>query len=167
MLFLNLDKLKIHKSYRHQTFTVEINEPGLVTGAIGHMKVAAENALHESFDVLPAIDALYEITICGDGEANDEEIDGFLSATTIITRAFFSRILIKEGRARERRLDVPENLKVMNANMSIIKEAVNSKTLIDNFNLHIVYKDLHYWLIDTKELENSEFVHDVDELEGE
>lgn len=165
MLFISLDKLKLHKAYNYHTYTIEIDDTNYLSGTIGQMKVAAENALSEAFEVLPAIDSVYEVVIVGEGDATGEEAEDFVSAINIITRAFFSRILKNEGRARERRLDVPEKLKVLKANMSIIKEAVNSKTLIDNFNLVIKYKDLVFYLADERDLEETEFIHDIDELD--
>ena len=40
--------------------------------------------------------------------------------------------------------------------MSILKKAINSATIIDNFNVIIKYKDLFFMLVDEKDVEPSE-----------
>jgi hypothetical protein len=167
MLFINLDKLKIHKGYNFHTFTTEINDDQFLVGTIAHMKDAVEIALNKSFETLPSIDTVYEIILSGEGEANDDEAADFVVAINVIMSAFFNRICQNKGRARERRLDVPNTLKTLKCNLSLVKNAINSATLIDNFNVIIKYKDLTYYLADERELEELEFVHDVDELTTE
>ena len=73
--------------------------------------------------------------------------DAFESAVKLITAAFFGVIVGDKGRKRERRLDVPENLKTLNCNMSLLKCAINYQTLIDKFQLEITHNDLRFILV--------------------
>ena len=63
----------------------------------------------------------------------------FESAVNLILTAFFEELTGRSGvgRPRERRLDVPEELKVVNCSMSLMKRAVNYKTIIDKFQVQI------------------------------
>ena len=80
------------------------------------------------------------------GEIEEEE---FESAVNVILAAFFEMMISsKLGRARERRLDVPENLKKeVNCNMSLLKRAINYKTVVDRFQLTIGCRSLQYILV--------------------
>ena len=81
------------------------------------------------------------------GEIEEEE---FETAVNVILAAFFEMLVGKSGvgRPRERRLDVPENLKKeVNCNMSLLKKAINYKTVIDRFQLTIGCRSLQYILV--------------------
>lgn len=81
------------------------------------------------------------------GEIEEEE---FETAVNVILAAFFERLVGKTGigRPRERRLDVPENLKrEVNCNMSLLKRAINYKTAVDRFQLTIGCRSLQYILV--------------------
>ena len=78
-------------------------------------------------------------------ESLDE--DAFESAVKLITAAFFGVIVGDKGRKRERRLDVPENLKTLNCNMSLLKCAINYQTVVDKFQLEIFSGDLRFILV--------------------
>lgn len=78
-------------------------------------------------------------------ESLDE--DAFESAVKLITAAFFGIIVGDKGRKRERRLDVPENLKTLNCNMSLLKCAINYQTVVDKFQLEIFSGDLRFILV--------------------
>ena len=73
--------------------------------------------------------------------------DAFESAVKLITAAFFGVIVGDKGRKRERRLDVPENLKTLNCNMSLLKCAINYQTVVDKFQLEIFCGDLRFILV--------------------
>ena len=73
--------------------------------------------------------------------------DAFESAVKLITAAFFGVIVGDKGRKRERRLDVPENLKTLNCNMSLLKCAINYQTVVDKFQLEIFSGDLRFILV--------------------
>ena len=79
------------------------------------------------------------------GEIEEEE---FETAVNVILAAFFEMMVGKLGRPRERRLDVPENLKKeINCNMSLLKRAINYKTVVDRFQLTIGCRSLQYILV--------------------
>lgn len=78
-------------------------------------------------------------------ESLDE--NAFESAVKLITAAFFGIIVGDKGRKRERRLDVPENLKTLNCNMSLLKCAINYQTVVDKFQLEIFSGDLRFILV--------------------
>ena len=65
--------------------------------------------------------------------------ESFESAVKVILAAFFEELVGQSGlgRPRERRLDVPEALKEVNCNMSLLKRAVNYKTVVDKFQVQI------------------------------
>ena len=75
----------------------------------------------------------------------DEE--AFESAVKLILAAFFEINKIEKGRPRERRLDVPENLKTLNCNMSLLKNAINYQATVDKFQIEIYCGDLRYILV--------------------
>jgi hypothetical protein len=78
------------------------------------------------------------------------EIEEFESAVHCILSNFFSVLIGKLalGRPRERRLDVPEDIKKqVNCNMSLVKRAINYKTLVDRFQLTIYSRTLKYKLV--------------------
>ena len=65
--------------------------------------------------------------------------ESFESAVNVVLTAFFEELTGRSGvgRPRERRLDVPEELKVVNCSMSLMKRAVNYKTVVDKFQVQI------------------------------
>ena len=76
--------------------------------------------------------------------------DDFESAVCCTLSMFFDALISKlgVGRQRERRLDVPENLKKdVNCNMSLLKRAINYKTQVDKFQLTISSRGLQYILV--------------------
>ena len=46
-----------------------------------------------------------------------------------------------------------------------LKKALNHQTRIQKFNIKIIYKDLIFLLVDSKDVPEKEFVHSIDELE--
>ena len=73
--------------------------------------------------------------------------EAFESAVKLILAAAFEAITSKDGRKRERRLDVPENLKTLNCNMSLLKNAINYQTTVDKFQIEIYGGDLRFILV--------------------
>lgn len=80
--------------------------------------------------------------------------NGILSTETFETlvnfllAAFFNELTTKDGRARERRLDVPDNLKEnVHCSRSMLKNAINHRTIVDKFQLEIVGHGLVYILV--------------------
>lgn len=86
----------------------------------------------------------FNITIVDDVDAplaDEEIVDMATSAANLINGAIFNGILIPgKGRQRERRLDVPEELKhSLNASLGVIKDAINTLTTINKFNIEITF----------------------------
>ena len=72
----------------------------------------------------------------------------FETLVNLLLAAFFNEIIGKDGRARERRLDVPDNLKeTVHCSRSMLKSAINHRTLVDRFQLSIVGHGLAYVLV--------------------
>lgn len=78
---------------------------------------------------------------------NEEE---FETVVNVILAAFFEIITgqLRFGRNRERRLDVPEELKTsVNCSMSLLKRAINYRTVVDKFQLVVNCGEFHYVLV--------------------
>lgn len=74
----------------------------------------------------------------------------FECAVNCALSCFFSELIgtLGLGRSRERRLDVPENLKIeVNCNMSLLKRAINYKTKLDRFQLTLSSRTLQYIMV--------------------
>ena len=79
-------------------------------------------------------------------EELSEEV--FETAVNVLVAEFFKGIRINQGRQRERRLDVPDELKQnVHCNMSLLKNAINYNTLIDKFQLGIINRELAYIMV--------------------
>lgn len=105
------------------------------------MKHAAKNLVADLDE-----DKIYNFAFDLLGEIEEEE---FETAVNVILAVFFEIMTdTKLGRPRERRLDVPENLKKeVNCNMSLLKRAINYKTVVDRFQLTIGCRSLQYILV--------------------
>lgn len=105
-------------------------------------------AVKKAFEVIdrPTRPYKFEFEVQADEELS---VESFESAVKLILAAAFETILVdtKKGRPRERRLDVPENLKTLNCNMSLLKNAINYQTLVDKFQIEIYSGDLRYILV--------------------
>lgn len=106
-------------------------------------------AVKKAFEVVdrPSRPYKFEFEVQADEELS---VESFESAVKLILAAAFEMILVdtKKGRPRERRLDVPENLKAsVNCNMSLLKNAINYQTLVDKFQIEIYSGDLRYILV--------------------
>lgn len=147
MLFIDLNKLKIIKDFHFHIASAELDFD------VDKSVVAQSDSLIDTFKTLivPSPVAIsYDLTIRGEGVATDEEAEDFLSAVNVISVIFFANMITEDGRQREHRLDVPEKLLPVKISKSIMKKAVNQKTINDVFNLTIRYKDLIYILCDEK-----------------
>lgn len=156
MLFADLDKLKITKTYNYQTKSSVIGDESLLQGTLAQIGFAAKNASQELLAEAPAIECVYEFIIDGDGVATEDEAADFLVVVNAVIAQFFSCFTSAEARARQYRLDVAPKLKALKMNFGTLKKAVNNKTVTDKFNLIIKYKDLVFVLVDEKAVEPSE-----------
>jgi hypothetical protein len=161
MKFINLEKLKITKAglYKTKEVNIDLQESNTVFEIKQHIR--------DSFDYLfeeTALETLFDITIEGGAHVNSiEDADAyFTTVVNILTAIFFDSICIPKGRPRERRLDVPENLKTVAASLSLLKKAINSQTYYNKFNLTVDWEahigeevfDFHYDLIPDEEAQN-------------
>lgn len=167
MLFVDLVNFKIKKEFQFQNIGILVSLPENFT--LQDVKNAVDAQLPKFFELKPAIGCNYEIfikTADGEASATEEQARDFLSIVNVATACFFAQFVEKEGRKRERRLDVPDNLKALKVNMTLLKRAINNQTKADLFNLMIHYKDLTFVMCDEKDIPTKDFKHTVDELEA-
>lgn len=80
-----------------------------------------------------------------DGVIDADEFESFVN---VCLSWFFAAFVEMTPRAREKRLDVPENLKQgVNCSLSLLKRAINYTTPIDKFNITIKCGDLRFELV--------------------
>lgn len=80
-----------------------------------------------------------------DGVIDADEFESFVN---VCLSWFFAAFVEMTPRAREKRLDVPENLKQgVNCSLSLLKRAINYTTPIDKFNIIIRCGDLRFELV--------------------
>lgn len=80
-----------------------------------------------------------------DGVIDADEFESFVN---VCLSWFFAAFVEMTPRAREKRLDVPENLKQgVNCSLSLLKRAINYITPIDKFNITIRCGDLRFELV--------------------
>jgi hypothetical protein len=135
MYFVNLDKLKIEKHYNFKTKEFDlILSP---EDTIFDMKEKARNVLDNVFEET-SIETFFKIDIqCGPINDPEDAESFFTTAVNVFSAVFFDCMCIPKGRNRERRLDVPDNLKVISTNMSLLKRAINMQTYYNAFHLQI------------------------------
>lgn len=154
MRFLYLTDIKVKKEFNYSTITLDLEisfNDGLKT-----MQEKAQKVLKPLFSRdVTALETLFYINLIVTDAPSDsgEKEDFFLTFTNVFMAEFFNNICLDAGRPRERRLDVPERLKAAsNISCSLLKQAVNSKTVFDTFNVQIEWNDngsiLGYNLID-------------------
>ena len=144
--YLDLGDLKIKSITKGNEIVtkgvnIEINEDMSINEMTLVSKEAVKNLLKDLdpnkiynfiFDVIP--------------EELSEEV--FETAINVLVAEFFKGIRINQGRQRERRLDVPDELKQnVHCNMSLLKNAINYNTLIDKFQLDIINRELAYIMV--------------------
>lgn len=164
MLFIDLEKNKVIKEFKFTTkeiatridFEAAVSESKKVFGT-AFSSIISQDALAVN----------YILNIEDEGTATDEEANNFLCIVNVACVEFFRLITLDIPREREYRLDVPKNLKCVKTSMSLLKKAINHKTVNNIFNLTIKYKDLFFVLCDEKDIEEQEFIHSTDELEVE
>ena len=138
MNFIDLEKLKIITEHNYSTKELDLQmSPAAKLSEIREITRSSIAPIIEK----TKIEMLYEITINTDEKVESlDDADAFFTTTVNIIGAIFLDLMCASphtGRARERRLDVPEKLKVVQTNMSMLKRAVNMQTYCDRFNLII------------------------------
>lgn len=170
MYFLDLEDLKIIKSYKYQSYGVA-GKCDLIHSNFQELNDFFKNQTAILFNGTDnAVETCYCYSINQPLEDNsvatDEEMEGFLTAVNIILINFFNYITLDKGRKREHRLGIPDCLSAVKMSYSLLKKAINQQTKINKFNIVVTYKDLTFTLCDNKDIEKKEFIHDVEELEG-
>ena len=157
MNFIDLEKLKIDRQYNFTTTELGLTLSEADTIFVIKEKIRAE--LDYKMDSMTnAVPTLFLIDIETDKSIdNIDDADAFFTtAVNVIASVVLDSLCVQphKGRPRERRLDVPEKLKVAHVNMSLLKKCINMKTYCDRFNLIIKWKnnndDYHYGLVPQK-----------------
>lgn len=135
MYFVNLKTLEIEKHFNYKTKELELSL--LPTDTIFDIKEKSRNILDHFFDETE-LETFFHLDLTS-GPINDpEDAEAFFTtAVNVFSAVFFDCMCIPKGRNRERRLDVPENLKVLATNMSLVKRAINMQTYYNSFHLQI------------------------------
>ena len=152
MYFINLDKLTIDKEYQYDTRLLHYElRSNLAYIQILEVLRHFENEFKSMFTSYTAMPTLVQVDLGGEGEATEEEGNNLVSIVNTIIAALFAALIdANQGRQREYRLDVPDKLSIVKMNLSLLKRAINHKTLLDKFNLVINYKDLSFILCDER-----------------
>ena len=120
---------------------IEINEDM----SINEMTLVSKEAVKSILENLNT-NKIYNFIFDVISEELSEEV--FETAVNVLVAEFFKSIRINQGRQRERRLDVPDELKQnVHCNMSLLKNAINYNTLIDKFQLDIINRELAYIMV--------------------
>lgn len=149
MQYVNLNTLKIENTTPDDKIMVNVAiVPYDDLQSISCQWLNTIAAVKKAFEVIdrPTRPHKFEFEVQADEKLS---VEPFESAVKLILAAAFEMILVdtKKGRPRERRLDVPENLKTLNCNMSLLKNAINHQTLVDKFQIEIYSGDLRYVLV--------------------
>lgn len=155
MKFVDLEKLKLISEHNYVTkeIAIELN----ASDTVFEIKNQTRSALDYMFDKT-AIETLINITLHTKKTVDNlDDADAFFTtAVNIIISVVLDSLCVQphKGRPRERRLDVPEKLKVANVSMSLLKKCVNTQTYLDRFNIHITWQnngmDYHYNMLTPK-----------------
>lgn len=149
MQYVNLNTLKIETTTPDDKIMVNVAiVPYDDLQSISCQWLNTIAAVKKAFDPIdrPTRPHKFEFEVQADGELS---VESFESAVKLILAAAFEMVLVntRKGRPRERRLDVPENLKSLNCNMSLLKNAINYATVVDKFQIEIYSGDLRYVLV--------------------
>lgn len=155
MKFVDLEKLKIISEHNYITkdIIIELNPSDTVFDIKNQTRSALEDIFNKT-----AIETLINITLNTKETIHSlDDADAFFTtAVNIIISVVLDSICVQphKGRPRERRLDVPEKLKVANVSMSLLKKCVNTQTYFDRFNISIAWQnndiDYHYNMLTPK-----------------
>lgn len=155
MLFADVNKLKIVKTYIYET--KEFIVDGLShSDGLRKIKNVCDSTIGDlDFSRIPQCYLFKINTIENNLEQKDCE-DFFETVVNILLASFFNKFCVDEGRRREKRLAVPEKLQAANIEIGLMKKAINQVTCCDVFNIIIEYKDMVYVMCDTKDLTGDE-----------
>lgn len=137
MYFVDLEELKIKKAFNYHTmqFPIEID----ATDTIMQMAQKIKDSI-PVFDKEVELEVFINVPLNISNSGGDLSLidDVFTCATNLILAEIKNKLVkSSQGRVRERRLDVPENLKTLNADMSLVKRLINSATWLNRFNVEV------------------------------
>ena len=168
MYVINLEEMKQEKIYNYETRVINI--PITLAEAydmnISKFKEIIKNIINKE-DLSSLTDYCFNIEL-DDNLSADEEVEAIVCISELITNTFFQTITTEEDRNREYRLDLPDNLTVLNMNRLYLKKAINYKTLIDKFQISIKFGNKFSFMLNNEQLEKieeKEFKHSLEELE--
>ena len=149
MQYVNLNTLKIETTTPDDKIMVNVAiVPYNDTETISSQWLNTRAAVKKAFDPIdrPTRPHKFEFEVATEDELS---LEAFESAVKLILTAAFEELVgrLGLGRPREYRLDVPENLKTVNCNMTLLKRAINYKTTVDKFQIEIYSGDLRYVLV--------------------
>lgn len=135
MKFIDLEKLKVVKESWFKTKEIEVALNSQNT--IFEMKELFRNALKPFFQEDVSLATHFCLKIENDELIKDlDAADGFFTtAVNVFCAVLFEQLCKTTGRIRERRLDVPENLRVAAINLSLLKRAINYTTYYNCFTI--------------------------------
>lgn len=167
MYVINLEEMKQEKIYNYETR--EINIPLTLNEAydmnVSKFKEVIKNIINKE-NLSSLTNYCFNMGL-GDNLSTDEEIEAVVCISELITNTFFQIITTEEDRNREYRLDLPDNLTVLNMNRLYLKKAINYKTLIDKFQISIKFGNKFSFMLNNEQLEKveeKEFKHSLEEL---
>lgn len=167
MYVINLEEMKQEKIHNYETR--EINIPITLTEAydmnVSKFKEIIKDTINKE-NLSSLTDYCFNIKL-DDNLSTDEEVEAIVCISELITNTFFQTITTEEDRNREYRLDLPDNLTVLNMNRLYLKKAINYKTLIDKFQISIKFGDKFNFMLNNEQLEKieeKEFKHSLEEL---
>lgn len=138
MYFIDLEKLGIKKGglYKTKELTIDLGN----SNNIFEIKQIIRDSLNYFFEET-SIETLFKIQLEGGNHITDlDEADAyFITVVNIFSAIFFDSLCIPKGRPRERRLDVPEELKKSAVSLSLLKKAINYQTYYQRLNLSITW----------------------------
>lgn len=144
MKFVDFDKLKIISEHYYNTklFDLELD----VVDRVLDIKTKLADAIEKdsTFKTPSAMTTLMQVDICAPAKGEEEEDEAFFTTVVnIVSSMLLESICIQPntGRSRERRLDVPDKLRGISANMSLLKRCINLQTIFDRVNISINWYD--------------------------
>lgn len=165
MKILNLDKIKIEddNDVRFLGLTCDLTTKDFES--LKSLDLATIKAAERMANVLnqTTVDKNKSYLICFNFEYCDDDTnlrspDDFITLVNLLNSNFLGKNLLQlnseKGRARERRLDVPDNLLGVHTTRRILKNLLNEQTLVDRFNVQIRFNDVFvYNLVDKQSVE--------------
>ena len=147
MFYLDLEKMSVKKLPEEQEMITRFTTLAVVNnGGIKAIYDAASEVVKVALNNTEQ-NKVYNFYFDVKTEKEMDE-DEFETTINILLTAFFKHNELKIGRPRERRLDVPDNLKQnVNCSMSLLKSAINIQTRVNKFQITLANGDLRYEMV--------------------